>query len=796
MLKEEKMSKNKFIKSLLALGISAVSAVSAFGMAACNPTSGGGGGNPKKLTAPTIAYDSATKKITWKAVDHATGYNVYEQKGEAAAVSKSNAQAACEYTVTQMLEGTYQYYVIATSTDEAYSDSDISNKVTVNVAAQMFTVTFETGATGSKIDPVQVKGGQTVSKPVNDPTNTDATKIFDGWYTTNAYAQTVDWSLLITDNTTYYAKWRDATKYDELLAETAEAPAKLLVNETFSTTTSVPAHDGFGTKGVWQAKKEATGSENRVDVANGVATLVDTAGGHTELIIDFGHAKGTVKGYFETKLSGSGNGWTLFQLYGSDTAKTNAEVFGVRTDGGKFKYRLDGGSISSDVVGAGTVADDVLYKVYYEVNLTNSTVTFDVNGEKVADAVAVAGLNGVQGLKLVTSDSGSKTFSSVDQIIVVGEEQTPAEYAEQVKGNLTDKYPSASLTSAVLGDLSTGVSDLLTSEGAKITAATTFTAIDDAYKSAVTAVDTLILGNAKTAADGKIDNLRSGEQITTNAEALATAKSTGKANVGNATTVKEVEDAYTAAETAINAIENDTAAAKADIALTVTGKVEGEADVALGTINLKSGDVKTADEIKALLNVSSLYTLEGLYSDEACTTAITSYSKTSDTDTTDTIYAKLIKQSTTPVGTYTMTCVSNNASVAGPAGADTTGMFAFADKNGNATSGNAGDFKMDGGAAVITVKFKVEAGQTVKLTVKDVYSGSSTGTCGVGVTSSANLTTSDALSKENIAKDPKENLIINFVANAGGDVTLMIKRVGGSTTRITAVELVIANPAA
>lgn len=635
------MSKNKFIKSLLALGISAVSAVSAFGMAACNPTSGGGGGNPKKLAAPTIAYDTATKKITWKAVDHATGYNVYEQKGEAAAVSKSNAQAACEYTVTQMLEGTYQYYVIATSTDEAYSDSNISNKVTVNVAAQMFTVTFETGATGSKIDPVQVKGGQTVSKPVNDPTNTDATKIFDGWYTTNAYAQTVDWSLLITDNTTYYAKWRDATKYDELLAETAEAPAKLLVNETFSTTTSVPAHDGFGTKGVWQAKKEATGSENRVDVANGVATLVDTAGGHTELIIDFGHAKGTVKGYFETKLSGSGNGWTLFQLYGSDTAKTNAEVFGVRTDGGKFKYRLDGGSISSDVVGAGTVADDVLYKVYYEVNLTNSTVTFDVNGEKVADAVAVAGLNGVQGLKLVTSDSGSKTFSSVDQIIVVGEEQTPAEYAEQVKGNLTDKYPSASLTSAVLGDLSTGVSDLLTSEGAKITAATTFTAIDDAYKSAVTAVDTLILGNAKTAADGKIDNLRSGEQITTNAEALATAKSTGKANVGNATTVKEVEDAYTAAETAINAIENDTAANTADVNITFK---ENDSGAAMGTYTAKSGaTVKVEDLIKAV-NVPAGKTLEGIYTDAEYTAGNKlSGNWTADTvdvDTDKTLYVK------------------------------------------------------------------------------------------------------------------------------------------------------------
>ena len=74
-----------------------------------------------KLAAPQISLDEETGVITWKAVEHATGYIVMENGMAVSSVTRTS------YTITQTVVGTYSYTVRATSTNPAYSTSDDSN---------------------------------------------------------------------------------------------------------------------------------------------------------------------------------------------------------------------------------------------------------------------------------------------------------------------------------------------------------------------------------------------------------------------------------------------------------------------------------------------------------------------------------------------------------------------------------------------------------------------------------------------------------------------------------------------
>lgn len=79
-----------------------------------------------QLTAPQITLTG--NEISWQAVEHATGYDVYE--GETAV---SQAQTALKYTINKTEAGSYTYTVKAVSTDTKYTASAASNSVTYTV---------------------------------------------------------------------------------------------------------------------------------------------------------------------------------------------------------------------------------------------------------------------------------------------------------------------------------------------------------------------------------------------------------------------------------------------------------------------------------------------------------------------------------------------------------------------------------------------------------------------------------------------------------------------------------------
>ena len=76
------------------------------------------------LEAPVVKLDG--KVISWNAVENATAYEIYENN------KLVTSTRELSYTITRTIVGTYNYYVIATSSDVAYSNSLPSNTIVYN----------------------------------------------------------------------------------------------------------------------------------------------------------------------------------------------------------------------------------------------------------------------------------------------------------------------------------------------------------------------------------------------------------------------------------------------------------------------------------------------------------------------------------------------------------------------------------------------------------------------------------------------------------------------------------------
>lgn len=124
-------------KKLFSLFVAACMGAAVF--AGCADNSGGGngdgGGNGGDDTTPSVTQLAAPQislsenVISWSAVTNADGYTVYQGDTVAGTVT------ATSYTISISDPGSYTFAVVATSTDEKYSDSEKSNTVTYTVEA-------------------------------------------------------------------------------------------------------------------------------------------------------------------------------------------------------------------------------------------------------------------------------------------------------------------------------------------------------------------------------------------------------------------------------------------------------------------------------------------------------------------------------------------------------------------------------------------------------------------------------------------------------------------------------------
>lgn len=117
-----------FLGTVLALPI-------IFGFTACTPEKTppdeGDKSQPTALAAPVISLDE--RNITWAAVEHADGYEIFENDVSIATTGGTL------YYISQQTAGTYTYAVKATSTDSNYTSSPMSNTVSYTVEEQVDT---------------------------------------------------------------------------------------------------------------------------------------------------------------------------------------------------------------------------------------------------------------------------------------------------------------------------------------------------------------------------------------------------------------------------------------------------------------------------------------------------------------------------------------------------------------------------------------------------------------------------------------------------------------------------------
>ena len=580
------MSKKRLVNRLLALGIATVSAVSVFAISACSPDSGGGGG-ATPLAAPT-EVNIKDKKISWHGVEHADGYTVYEKQKTATGNPTEHTVTGatnCEYTIDDSLlvrGATYEYYVVATSTSDKYSDSPASSPKVEYTVPQM-----------SKYEQLKNGGGN------------------------------------------------------------------ILVDEDFSTTTSIEKGGFDGSTKLYRnvnGSAEPDETKNTVKVESGHAVLVDESGDATELYVNFGHVTGVVEAYSEVKFSAPGGSWTPFQLYGSTNSKSNAEILGIRTteEGSdkkvKLNYRLEGSNNNLGSANAIYINDKDTFGVYWKIDLTTGKVTVEVDGVALANELDVGAI-GLLGLKLTSSNNGSKTFAEVDNIIVVGELYELADYIAAKKTQLEGKFSISALENdAVLGNISAGVQAKLTEQSALITGED-YDAVDTAYKAAVEAVEAVVVANAKTAACDIIDEYlpKAGGTYTGNQEtALNNARASvkEKINAESVTSLEAVKAALAAGKLEIDEVENDQEANKKDVIVIIYGDYDEKIGQLLGTFTVKSEATKSLEDIIKLLEIPSGYYLEGLYKEKAYINKIeTQYQapQALSENITDIIYAKLVK---------------------------------------------------------------------------------------------------------------------------------------------------------
>ncbi len=166
----------------------------------------------------TQVYDFTsviTEATTIYAKWNAQTYTVSFEVDGGSAVSDQSVAHGGKATMPQIEPTKAGYTFGGWYTDASYTQTyDFNSNITGNIKiyakwnAQMYTVSFNTDG-GSAVSDQSVAYGEKVSAPTPAPTKAGYT--FEGWYTDAGHTQVYDFTNVITENTTIYAKWNAQT---------------------------------------------------------------------------------------------------------------------------------------------------------------------------------------------------------------------------------------------------------------------------------------------------------------------------------------------------------------------------------------------------------------------------------------------------------------------------------------------------------------------------------------------------------------------------------------------------------
>ena len=454
------------------------------------------------------------------------------------------------------------------------------------VPVQTYTVTF--AGEGVNLEPQTVKHGEYVTKPA-DPTL--AGHSFIGWYN-----QTVEFnfSTPVTSNLTLTAKFV-STSTDSIYAQLATHPGNLIAEDfnSYSSTDKLSDFTAWGTKGIYSFLNEKTAgtanpTENYVQLGDGIAQMVDTGGNGTQIVVDYGQniESGILYGYFEATISNVGNSWTFLQLQGLATGGTGiAEVFGIRTDSGTFKYRLgSSGAVTAPETSIATA--NAKFDFYFEFDMDSKTLTMTINGQPFVTNLAM-NVDYISGFKLVSSDNGSKLMS-VDNLAIALEDYSLAEYKEIWAAELTKYYNSLNVTQNY-PTVASEITSLYENGITNINGASSKALVKTMYNGTVSAIETKLLGLQKQQYINNLNAYADKSLYTINLSQLNSAISAGT-NAINASTdlngilaaakAEKVTFLETYAQNAISSLNASTNAT--EIALINTELTNGKTNNRLG----------------------------------------------------------------------------------------------------------------------------------------------------------------------------------------------------------------------
>lgn len=271
---------------------------------------------------------------------------------------------------------------------------------------------------------------------------------FKGWYLNSSYTLKAVSNMKITENTTLYAKWVKESMYDKLVKK-----GNVLYSSDFNNLTDGELIESKGEitseiPGTWSEEnsiysytnvkaEDLTGVYN-IQALNGALKMNDGGSNGIQLWNSFGFiTSGIVEGYVELTTSSIGDSWSFFQLYGNNQTISKGEIFGLRTEGGVLKYRLNGDKTAAPESTISTSADTT-FNVYFKVDLSTGNITMTINNNPFVTNLSI-GATELYGYKLVSSDNNSKTLV-IDNMVVRNEKLELEDYKTLLSTRFSTEY--------------------------------------------------------------------------------------------------------------------------------------------------------------------------------------------------------------------------------------------------------------------------------------------------------------------------------------------------------------------
>ena len=298
------------------------------------------------------------------------------------------------------------------------------------------TITYVTNE-GTAINAAEIDYG---TKLTNVGTTTRLNYGFDGWYTNEALTDKFDADQDIISDTTLYAKWY-AASYESIKAKGGcykQSFDNISSLREYSYVSAFDVYPGVYYLSVPHGDKPNSPKSNyRYEITEGKLVLIDEeqsdTKGSVKGIVNFGNTTDyeILEGYVDVTIPTHKNSWTFFQLYGTDSAKNNNEIFGLRSDSDKIVYRLDGIQKTEDILNQFSLSNGISFGIHIVINQKTGKISIDLvkrgqEGDEVIPFVKDLTIDGyvLANRFLFTSVDGGTQSVTIDNILLRGEGTT------------------------------------------------------------------------------------------------------------------------------------------------------------------------------------------------------------------------------------------------------------------------------------------------------------------------------------------------------------------------------------